>query len=100
MGDVYRKVNFGFFRKPLIEITDDGFYYEGKLYSLSEVKEVRVFGGQGSPNLLGVDLFDGKKILVNSGALELNGKKYRNGFISGTNEAFERIKNYFTMNIV
>jgi len=65
------------------------------MYSLSDVKEVRITGGHGSPKLLGVDLSDGKKMLVNSGALELNGKKYRNGFTSGTNDAFEKLKSYF-----
>ena len=95
MNDVYRKIHIGIFRKPLVEITDNGFLFEGKKYSLSEVKEIRHAGGHGSPSLLAVILSDGKKILVNSAALELNGKKYRNGFISGTNEAFEKIKSYF-----
>ncbi len=96
MKDIYRKVHFGLFCKPLLEITDEEFHFDGKTYSLSDVKEVRVAGGHGSPKLLGIDLSDGKKILVNSGALELNGKKYRNGFTSGTNDAFEKLKSYFT----
>jgi hypothetical protein len=96
MKDVYRKIHFGLFRKPLIEISEDSFYFNGKTYSLLDVKEVRVAGGRGSPKLLGIELSDGKEILVNSGALELNGKKYRNGFSSGTNDAFEKLKSYFT----
>jgi hypothetical protein len=95
MTDIYRKIHLGFFRKPLVEITDHGFIYEGKTYSLSQISEVRLTGGNGSPKLLGVILSDGKKILVNSSALELNGKKYSNGFISGTNEALEKLKAYF-----
>ncbi len=95
MSDVYRKIHMGIFRKPLVEITDNGFLFEGKKYSLSEVKEIRHAGGLGSPRLLTVVLSDGKKILVNSAALELNGKKHSNGFVSGTNEAFEKIKSYF-----
>lgn len=95
MSDIYRKINLGFFRKPLVEVTDHGFVYKGKNYSLTDVTEVRLAGGSGSPKLLAVVLSDGNKILVNSGALELNGKKYRNGFASGTNEAFEKLKAYF-----
>jgi hypothetical protein len=97
MKDIYRKVHLGFFRKPLIEVDSNGFFYDGKIYSLSDVKEVRLVGGNGSPKMLGIDLSDGKKILVNSGALELNGKKYRNGFTSGTNDAFEKLTSYFLM---
>ena len=95
MTDIYRKIHLGFFRKPLVEITDHGFIYEGKTYSLNNVTEFRLAGGNGSPKLLAVILSDGKKILINSSALELNGKKYSNGFISGTNEAFEKLKAYF-----
>ena len=95
MTDIYRKIHLGFFRKPLVEITDHGFIFEGKTYLLSQISEVRLAGGNGSPKLLGVILSDGKKILINSSALELNGKKYSNGFISGTNEAFEKLKAYF-----
>ena len=95
MTDIYRKVHLGFFRKPLLEITEHGFIYEGKIYSLADISEVRLAGGNGSPKLLGIDLSDGKKVLINSGALELNGKKYNNGFISGTNDAFEKLKAYF-----
>jgi hypothetical protein len=96
MNDIYRKIHFGLFAKPLLEISGDGFHFEGKVYSLSEVKEMRIAGGNGSPKLLAIVLSDGKRILVNSGALELNGKKYRNGFASGTNDAFEKLKSYFT----
>jgi hypothetical protein len=95
MTDIYRKVHLGFFRKPLLEITKHGFIYEGKTYSLADIGEVRLAGGNGSPKLLGISLSDGKKILINSSALELNGKKYKNGFMSGTNEAFEKLKAYF-----
>ncbi len=95
MTDIYRKIHLGFFRKQLVEITDLGFIYEGKTYSLNDVTEFRLAGGNGSPKLLAVILSDGKKILINSSALELNGKKYSNGFISGTNEAFEKLKAYF-----
>ncbi len=95
MTDIYRKIHLGFFRKPLVEITDHGFIHEVKTYSLSQITEVRLAGGNGSPKLLAVILFDGKKILIDSSALELNGKKYSNGFISGTNEAFEKLKAYF-----
>lgn len=96
MTDIYRKIHLGFFRKPLVEITDHGFIYEGTTYSLSEISEVRLSGGNGSPRLLGINLSDGKKIIINSGAIELNGKKYSNGFLSGTNEAFEKLKTYFS----
>lgn len=95
MTDLYRKVHLGFFRKPLLEITEHGFIYEGNTYSLADVREVRLAGGSGSPKLLGISLSDGKKILINSSTLELNGKKYNNGFISGTNDAFEKLKAYF-----
>lgn len=95
MTDIYCKIHLGFFRKPLVEITDHGFIYEGKAYSLNQITEVRLVGGNGSPKLLGINLSDGNKILINSSALELNGKKYSNGFISGTNEAFEKLKAYF-----
>lgn len=44
---------------------------------------------------MGVDLNDGKKILVHSGVLELNGVRYKNGFMSGTNQAFEKLKAFF-----
>lgn len=96
MTDIYRKIHLGFFRKPLLEISEHEFIYEGKAYSLAEISEIRLTGGNGSPKLLGIKLSDGKNILINSSALELNGKKYSNGFISGTNEAFEKIKAYFT----
>lgn len=96
MTDIYRKIHLGFFRKPLVEISEHGFVYEGKAYSLAEISEVRLAGGNGSPKLLGINLSDGKKIIINSSAIELNGKKYSNGFISGTNEAFEKLKSYFT----
>ncbi len=85
----------GVFSRPLLEISEEGFIYKGLSYSLSDVKEVRIVGGSGYPMQLGVDLHDGKKILVHSSVLELNGKKYKNGFISGTNEAFEKLKEYF-----
>lgn len=96
MSDIYRKIHLGFFRKPLVEITPHRFIYKGKTYSLTDISEVRLAGGNGSPTLLGINLSDGDKILINSSALELNGKKYRNGFLSGTNEAFEKLKTYFT----
>lgn len=96
MTDIYRNVHLGFFRKPLLEISENNFIYEGKAYSLAEISEVRLAGGNGSPRLLGIKLSDGKNILINSSALELNGKKCRNGFISGTNEAFEKLKAYFS----
>lgn len=95
MKDIYRKIHLGLFRKPLLEISDEGFHFDGKMYSLSDVTETRMAGGHGSPKLLAVVLSDRKKILINSGALELNGKKYRNGLTSGTNEAFEKLKSYF-----
>lgn len=99
MSDIYRKIHFGFIRKPLLEISEHGFIYKDKLYSLTDITETRLAGGIGSGQLLGIILSDGNKILINSGALELNGKKYSNGFISGTNEAFERLKAYFTSSI-
>lgn len=51
------------------------------MYSLSEVKEMRMAGGNGSPKLFAIVLSDGKKILVHLGVLELNGKRYRNGLL-------------------
>lgn len=95
MNNVYQRVHLGLFRKPLIEIIDTGFIYDGQTYTQAEITEIRLAGGNGSPRLLTVVLSDGKKISINSAALELNGKRYRNGFISGTNDAFEKIKTYF-----
>ncbi len=96
MSDVYRSIHFGFVRKPLLEVYGEEFVVGRKKYSRLDVKEIRLAGGGGSPQVLAVVLSDGGRIMINSAALELNGKRYRNGFISGTNDAFEKLRNYFS----
>jgi len=44
---------------------------------------------------MGIHLTDGKKVLINAGAFELNGVKPKTGFFSGTNEVFEELRAYF-----
>lgn len=95
MDRIYSIRHLGLFSKPLLRVTNEGFYYKDKFYTLNDVEAVNVTDGFGQPQRLGVRLKGRKIILINAGALELNGKKARNGFFSGNNDIFEELKSYF-----
>ena len=92
---VYSLRHLGFFSKHLITVTGEGFYFKGALYTGDDVTRLYVVDGNGGPRRMGVHLVDGKRILVNAGALELNGVKPKTGFFSGTNKVFEELRAYF-----
>lgn len=95
MDRVYSLRHLGLFSKHLLTVTDKGFYYKEVFYTRDDVKNVRVVKGRGAPRRLGVQLSDGKLILINATALELNGERSKSGFFSGTNEVFDELAKYF-----
>jgi len=95
MDQVYSLRHLGFLSKHLLTVTEEGFYFKDTLYTRDDVKKLYVANGSGGPKRMGVHLTDGKKILINAGALELNGVKPKTGFFSGTNEVFEELRDYF-----
>ena len=95
MEKIYSIRHLGLFSKPLLTINESGFIYKDKLYSLVDVKKLIVSGGHGQPQRMSVHLKDGKLILINASALELNGVKAKTGFFSGNNSIFEELKDYF-----
>ena len=95
MEKVYGLRHLGIFSKPFLTIKEDGFYYKDNHYTHEDITRITVTGGHGQTLRMGVKLNDGKLILVNASALELNGVKAKTGFFSGNNEVFEELKNYF-----
>lgn len=95
MEKTYSLRHLGLFSKPILTVNENGFYYKGNLYTRADIKVAHVTGGAGQPQRLGVRLKDGKLIYINASALELNGKRAKSGFFSGTNEIFEDLKRYF-----
>jgi|GEM_PF-920339 hypothetical protein len=95
MDQVYSLRHLGFFSKHLLTVTGEGFYYKDTLYTRDDVKKLFVSGGGAGPRRMGVHLADGRKILINAVALELNGVKPKTGFFSGTNQVFEELRAYF-----
>ena len=95
MDKVYSLRHLFFFSKPLLTITEQGFYYKNTLYTPDDVRRLYVSNGGGGPKRMGVHLADGRKILINAVALELNGVKPKTGFLSGTNDVFESLRAYF-----
>jgi len=95
MKKIYSIRHLGLFSRPLLEIEEHGFRYKDKLYTHDDIKRINISGGNGQPFKMGVKLKDGKLILVNASALELNGEKARTGFFSGNNETFDTLKKYF-----
>lgn len=87
--------HLGLFSKPILTIKEDGFYYKGNCYIHDDIKRITVSGGNGQSLRMGIKLNDGKLILINASALELNGTKAKTGFFSGNNEIFEELKDYF-----
>ena len=98
MDRVYSVRHLGLFSRPLVTVTDKGFLYKGKLYRHENIVKINQYSSSGSPSRLGISLDDGKSININAVAIELNGKKPKTGFMSGTNEAFEELKKYFEKN--
>ncbi len=82
-------------RNMHLTVTEKGFYYKDTLYTRDDVKKIYTANGSGGPKRMGVHLTDGRKILINAVALELNGVKAKTGFFSGTNEVFEGLRAYF-----
>lgn len=95
MKKVYSHKHLGLFSRPFLTVTENGFYYKEKRYTHADIKTLRLTGGGGQPVRMGIKLNDGRLILVNAAALELNGAKAKTGFLSGTNEIFEELKDYF-----
>lgn len=95
MDKVYSIKHLGLFSTKLLTIKDDGFYYKNKRYSHDDIKMVNVAVGRGRALVMGVKLNDGNVILVNAGALELNGTQSKTGFFSGNNAIFDELKDYF-----
>lgn len=95
MDQVYSLRHLGLFSKHLLTVTEEGFYYKDSLYTRDDVKKLFVSSGGAGPIRMGVHLADGRKILINAAALELNGVKSKTGFFSGTNEIFEGLRAYF-----
>ncbi|KAF0808753.1 hypothetical protein A167_02471 [Alcanivorax sp. S71-1-4] len=95
MNKVYSQRHLFFFSRHLLTLTEQGFHYRNTLYTLDDVRKVYVSSGGGGPKRMGVHLADGRKILINAVALELNGVKPKTGFLSGTNDAFEALRAYF-----
>jgi len=87
--------HLGLFSRPLLTIKEDGFYYKGNLYTQKDIVRITISGGNGQAFRMGVKLNDGKLILINASALELNDVKAKTGFFSGNNEIFEGLKDYF-----
>lgn len=96
--ELYSLRHLGLFTRPLLTVSDEGAFYKETRYGCGDVKRVIVVGSGGSPKRMGVYLSDGKKIVINAVALELNGKKPKSGFLSGTNTAFEELREYFEAN--
>ena len=95
MGITYNHRHLGIFSRPLVTIEDDCFYYKNSRYTHSDIKHVRVVGGDGQPQRMGVKLVDGRLLLVNAVALERDGVKAKTGFLSGTNSFFEELREFF-----
>ncbi|MCG8392532.1 MAG: hypothetical protein MI745_05565 [Pseudomonadales bacterium] len=95
MSDTFHQRYLGLFKRPLLDISGRTFVFKGKTYSLSDVSRVRLAGGHGQPMQLG-RLSDGRTIRVHSGVLIWNGVRFRNGFYSGTNEAFDWLRAFFS----
>lgn len=95
MDKRYSIRHFGLFSIPLLTIKDNGFIYKDNLYTHYDIKAIRTSGGSGQPLRMGVKLNDGKLILINAAALELNGEKIKTGFFSGNNAVFEELREYF-----
>ena len=95
MDQVYSLRHLGFFSKHLLTVTEKGFYYKDTRYTRDDVKKLFVSGSGAGPRRMGVHLADGRRILINAVALELNGVKPKTGFFSGTNQVFEELRAYF-----
>lgn len=95
MDQVYSLRHLGFFSKHLLTVTTEGFYYKNTFYTRDAIKKIYVVNGGGGPKRMGVHLTDGKRILINAVALELNGFKPKSGPFSGTNQIFEELRAYF-----
>lgn len=79
----------------MVTIQKDCFYYKGKRYTHEDIELIRFAGGSGQPQRMSIKLRDGKRILINAAALERNGVRAKTGLVSGTNQLFEEIKEYF-----
>ncbi|MDO6528238.1 hypothetical protein Q4519_21520 [Motilimonas sp. 1_MG-2023] len=95
MDRIYSIRHFGLFSKPFLTIKNNGFIYRDNLYTHDDIKAIRTSGGRGQPLRMGVQLNDGKLILINAAALELSGVKAKTGFFSGNNVVFEELREYF-----
>ena len=95
MDRVYSLRHLGFFSKHLLTVKHEGFYYKDTLYTRDDVKKIFVSTGVAGPRRMGIHLADGRKIMINAAALELNGMRPKTGFFSGTNDVFEGLRDYF-----
>ena len=95
MEVIYKQRHFGLFSRPLVTIQKDCFYYKGKRYTHEDIELVRLVGRSGQPKRMGIKLRNGKRILINAVALGRNGVKSKTGFLSGTNQLFEELREYF-----
>ena len=95
MDKVYSLRHLVFFSKHLMTVTKDGFYYQNTFYTHKDVTKLFVSGAASGPKRMGIHLADGRKILINAAAIELNGVKPKTGFLSGTNRVFEDLQAYF-----
>ena len=95
MEVIYNQRHLGLFSRHLVTIRDDCFYYKGERYTHEDIEIIRVGAGSGQPQQMGIKLRNGKRILISAVALERNGVKGKTGFISGTNQLFEELREYF-----
>src|SRR5690606_5876313 len=95
MERIYSIRHLGLFSRLLLRVTDEGFYYKNKFYTLNDVEAVNVTSGFSQPQRLGVRIKGRKIMIINAGHLELNVKKARKGFFYGNNYIFEGLKSYF-----